>query len=151
MTPILRISRQTGKDSSPMIETWWCFSLSYHTLYRLLLTEYSPGGRDSKKEGLFNIGELNTNFRNGTLIFFSLRDEIFLFLKCLFIYFFWERERDMSQGGAGREGERGSEGLCWQQRAWCGAPTHKPWDHDLNQSQMLNWLSHPGAPPFLFL
>ena len=31
--------------------------------------------------------------------------------------------------------------------------THEPWDHDLswNQSQMLNQLSHPGAPQTLIL
>ena len=35
-------------------------------------------------------------------------------------------------------------------RAWCGARTHKPWDHDLSWSWILNWLSHPGTPrPFL--
>ena len=27
-----------------------------------------------------------------------------------------------------------------------GTQTHEPQDHDLSWSQMLNWLSHPGAP-----
>ena len=36
--------------------------------------------------------------------------------------------------------------LSCQHRARCGAGTHKLWDHDLSWSQMLNWLSHPGAP-----
>ena len=41
-----------------------------------------------------------------------------------------------------------SELLAWR---LTGAGTHKPQDHDLSQSQMLNRLSHPGAPqqPFL--
>ena len=37
-----------------------------------------------------------------------------------------------------------------QRRARRGARTHGPWDHDLSRSRPLNWLSHPGAPPFLF-
>ena len=31
-------------------------------------------------------------------------------------------------------------------RAWHGAQTHKPWDHDLSRSWTLNWLSHPDTP-----
>ena len=50
----------------------------------------------------------------------------------------------------GRDRERGTEdpkwGLCWQQTAWCRTRTHEPRDHDVSQSQMLNRLSHPGAP-----
>ena len=65
----------------------------------------------------------------------------------MFIYF--ERETDRqtestSGGGAEREGD--TESLSCQNRAWCGARTHEPGDHDLIWSQMLNRLSHPGAP-----
>ena len=69
--------------------------------------------------------------------------------KLMFIYF-WETERQ-SRGGAERERETqnpkqapGSE--LSAQSACHGAQTHKPWDHDLSQSQTLNPLSHPGAP-----
>ena len=56
----------------------------------------------------------------------------------------------MSWGGAEREGdtesEAGFQAPSCQQRAWCGAGTHKQWDHDLSRNQMLSQLSHPGAP-----
>ena len=52
-----------------------------------------------------------------------------------------------SQRGAERGGTDDlKQALCWQQRARCGTRIHKPWDHDLSQSWMLNWLCHPGAP-----
>ena len=38
-----------------------------------------------------------------------------------------------------------------QHRAGKETQTPNPWGHDLNWSQMLNQLSHPGAPVFLFL
>ena len=41
------------------------------------------------------------------------------------------------------------QALSCQHRAWCGARTHGPRDHDLSWSRMLNWLSHPGALPYL--
>ena len=69
-----------------------------------------------------------------------------LFLKWLFIF---ERERQsMSEGGAEREGDKIWSRLqapSCQHRAQCEVQTHKQWDHDLNQSQMLNWMSHPGT------
>ena len=41
---------------------------------------------------------------------------------------------------------------CWEQRAWCGARTPEPWDHDLGRSRTPNRMSHPGAPnPRYFL
>ena len=53
-------------------------------------------------------------------------------------------------GGPEREGdtesEAGSRLPSCQHRAGRGARTHKLQDHDLSQSLMLNWLSHPGAP-----
>ena len=82
----------------------------------------------------------------------------------LFIYFFnvylslRERERERERETVceqGRDRERGRrrirsrfQALSCQHRARCGAQTHKPGDHDLGQSQMLNRLSHPGAPGF---
>ena len=67
----------------------------------------------------------------------------YIFLK--FIYF-WEREHEQ-----GRDRERG------RQRIWSrlcavstkpdmGAQTPEPWNDDLSRNQMLNWLSHSGAP-----
>ena len=38
------------------------------------------------------------------------------------------------------------QALSCQYKARCGAQTHKPRDHDLSRSEMLNRLSHPGAP-----
>ena len=35
------------------------------------------------------------------------------------------------------------QALSCQHRAWCGAWTHQPWDHDLSRSQTLTQLSHP--------
>ena len=67
----------------------------------------------------------------------------------MFIYF-WRRETKR-EWGRGRE--KGSQripsrmqALSCRHRAWCRAQTHKLWDHDLSQSQMLNQLSHPDAP-----
>ena len=40
------------------------------------------------------------------------------------------------------------QALSCQHRAWWGAQTHKPWDHDLSWSHTLKWLSHTGAPTF---
>ena len=68
----------------------------------------------------------------------------------------WERERERERETE-CEWERGRErgrhriwsrlqALSCQHRAWCGARTPKLWDHDLSQGQMLNRLSHPGAP-----
>ena len=69
-------------------------------------------------------------------IFFN----VYLFLR--------ERVCVPHEQGTGRE--RGTEdskwALCWQQRAWCRAWTHKLWDHDLSWSLIPNWLSHPGTP-----
>ena len=62
-----------------------------------------------------------------------------------------EREHEW---GAGRDRERERDrirsrpqALSCQQRARLEARTHRPWAHDLSQSRILNWLSHPGAPP----
>ena len=77
------------------------------------------------------------------------------------VYYFWERERErerdsMSGGGAEREGDTESKAvtrlcLSCQHYARCRAGTHRPRDHDLSWSWMLNWLSHPGAPSDCFL
>ena len=69
---------------------------------------------------------------------------------------FWERKRDRAWAGEG-ERERDSESEAGS-RLWAvttepntgGAWTHKPWDHDLSGSQILNQLSHPGAPDVYF-
>ena len=71
----------------------------------------------------------------------------------MFIYF-WERERERESWG-GTERETETEGPKqaphWQRKAWRGARTHEPWDHDLSRSQSLSWLSDPGAPKYWLL
>ena len=66
----------------------------------------------------------------------------------LFFKFIFERETERACGGGAESGrDRGSKASSsCQQRAWCRARTHEPWDHDLSQSRTLNWLSHPGVP-----
>ena len=74
----------------------------------------------------------------------------------LFIFIFEEREREEREtwntsGGRGRQRRRQRiqsrlQALRCQHRARCGARTHGMRDHDLSQSQMLNQLSHSGAP-----
>ena len=101
------------------------------------------------------------------LLLFSQRFNIifdFFFIKkllkffLLFIYI-WEREREgerersMSGGGAERRRHRIWSrllALSCQHRIWCKAQIHKQRDHDLSQSQMLNWLSHSSTPDFSF-
>ena len=65
----------------------------------------------------------------------------------MFIYF-WERQHEQGMGrekGRHRNWSR-LQALSCQHRAWHGAGTHKPWDHDLSRSRRLNQLSHPGTP-----
>ena len=68
-----------------------------------------------------------------------------------FLMFIFEREREHERGrGRERESDTESEAVSrlWavstEPEAW-----HEPQDHDLNQSQMPNQLSHPGAPRLL--
>ena len=56
--------------------------------------------------------------------------------------FIWERKSSWIVRSRGR----GRSGLSTEQRAWCGALSQDPWDHDLSWRQTLNWPSHPGAP-----
>ena len=77
-----------------------------------------------------------------------------LTLKKKFNVYFRERERAREQAckwGRGREGPRHRipsrlQARSCQHGAWHGAWTQEPWDHDLSQSWMLNWLSRPGIP-----
>ena len=85
----------------------------------------------------------------------ATRETTFFFV-CVCVYLFLrERER---QRGQRRGRERGRhripsrlQALICQHRARCGARTHEPRDHDLSRSRTLNRLSHPGAPPPLFV
>ena len=76
---------------------------------------------------------------------------MFLFFIFVFFFFFVFLRESRSATGEGRERGRHRmqsrfQAPSCQHRAWHGAQTHKPWDHDLSQSQTLNWMSHPGAP-----
>ena len=65
-----------------------------------------------------------------------------------------KEKKNMSGGGAGREGENRKQVLPYQCGAQCGARIHKPWDHDLSKtkSHMLNKLNHPAnSLRFFFL
>ena len=65
---------------------------------------------------------------------------IFCFL--FFSFYLFLRE-SMWAGEGQREGTEDLKGaLRWQQR------DHDLWDHDLSQSQIINWLSHSCAPFF---
>ena len=78
-------------------------------------------------------GRLNLNAKKGTI--FSL----IIFLS-LFIYFEWGKGRE-------RMRENPKQAPSCQPRAWCGAQTHEPWDHDLSPNKEWEaWLSPPGAP-----
>ena len=70
----------------------------------------------------------------------------------MFIYVVCERERDracacahMSRGGAEGEKETLKQAPCCQHRAWYGAWSHKPWDHDLSWN--LESDDSPDEPP----
>ena len=89
------------------------------------------------------------------IIFNSVHPEVYITNHTLFFLMFvfiFERRRETDhEWGRGRERRRHRirsrfRALSCQRRAWRGARTHKPWDRDLSWSQMLNWLSHPGAP-----
>ena len=68
---------------------------------------------------------------------------LFIFKKMLFI---WEREREQAREHKQGQRERRKLTPCWT-GTW--SPTQGtvsgPWDHELAQRQMLNWLSHPGT------
>ena len=77
----------------------------------------------------------------------------FFFFTFFYIYLFL-REREREQGW-GRERRRHRmrsrlQALSCRHKVQYRAQTHKLWDHDLSQSQMFNWLSHPGDPRILF-
>ena len=108
------------------------------TLYKLLTFSKPQSTRLWKRD--------NDNHFKG--LFWKLH----YFFKCLFI-FEKGRERETDRAWAGEGSKRGTEdpkqALCWQQRAQCRAWTHKPQDHDLSWSQMLNQLNHPGTSHYL--
>ena len=76
------------------------------------------------------------------------------FIRQLFFFnlYFWEREREREREktGEGQTGRHriwsGLQALSCQHKAWCGARTPGPQDHDLSRSWMLNRLSHSGTP-----
>ena len=71
------------------------------------------------------------------LIYLFIKKNLCLFLKARETEHEWERGRER-----GRHRIRSS----LQALSWCGFWTHRLQDHDLSQSRLLNWLSHPGAP-----
>ena len=77
---------------------------------------------------------------------------LFIYLKKFFLTFiyFWDRERQSMNGGGSERGRHRIwnrlQALSCQHRAWRGARTHGPRDHDLSRSRPLNRLSHPGSP-----
>ena len=69
--------------------------------------------------------------------------------------YFWDRERQSMNGGRSERGRHRIrnrlQALSCQHRAWRGARTHGPQDHDLSRSRPLNRLSHPGTPVVVVL
>ena len=61
----------------------------------------------------------------------------------------WEPRRGRERGKHRLQSRL--QALSCQHRAGCGARTHKLWDHDVSQSWMLIWPSHPGTPKLDFL
>ena len=64
--------------------------------------------------------------------------------------FIWQKKRGSGEGerespskGSSRQREREKQASC-SAGVWGSIPGL--WDYDLNQRQMLNWLSHPGTP-----
>ena len=80
---------------------------------------------------------------------------LFSFLILFLTFYLFLAEKEHKQGRSREKGRRRIRSRLrapsCQHRAGCGAPTHRPRDHDLSQSQMLNRLSHPGAPFEKFL
>ena len=67
-----------------------------------------------------------------------------ILLKILFIYL---RETERSQAGGGAEGEgEASSPLSKEPNLGLRGLIPGPWDHDLSQREVINWLSHPGVP-----
>ena len=72
----------------------------------------------------------------------------------MFIFERERRERKCTQAGEvqrdrerERERENPKQALCCIAEPDMGLELAKPQDHHLGQNQMLNQLSHPGAPP----
>ena len=71
---------------------------------------------------------------------------IILIHLCYFIFLrFHLLEREHKQGEWQRQREK--QAPCWAGNPMWGL-IPGPWDHNLSLRQMLNWLSHPGAPIF---
>ena len=84
-------------------------------------------------------------------IFYFFVEALTEFIHSFFLMFIFEGERDRTWQGE-RKGERETQnmkqvpGSKLSAKSRYGAWTHKTRDHDLSWSQMLNQLSHPGAP-----
>ena len=83
------------------------------------------------------------------ILLFTLSEEeaVMLFIVLLYVYLFiFERQSESREGAErARERENPKQAVCWQDRAHCGAQSHKPWDHDLSQNQ--EWDAQPTEPP----
>ena len=72
-----------------------------------------------------------------------------LFFLIFFNFYLFFRQRQIMNGGGSereRETQNPKQAPGSELSAQCGACTHRLQDHDLSGSQMLNQLSHPGAP-----
>ena len=68
-----------------------------------------------------------------------------------FLMFVFERERAwVREGQRERETEDPKQTPHWQQRAWYGARTYEPWDHDQSRSQTINWANKATPENFIF-
>ena len=119
---------------------WWSGNRSTEHLLPLFPANWQGS---SYRNSALGLNRTLTAFLFSLLLFF-------LFKKFFLNVYFWVRERE-GGGGVGRH-------RIWsrlqaprhQHRVWLRARTPEPRDHDLSRSQMLNRLSHPGAPLLLF-
>ena len=80
--------------------------------------------------------DVHLNF-SPTFLLLSLMATGFQLLFFLFSKFIYLERDGVREGGAEGEGERENHKLAphCQHRAWCGARSHTPWDHELSWSQ----------------
>ena len=109
-------------------------------LFLLEITHSYENGVCLNKSRLCYGGNILGNAADWSVLLFLIH--FFLQIDSLMIIL----ERDRAWAGEGQRGRHRIRSrlqtLGCQHRAWHGAQTHEPWDHDLSRSRMPNRLSH---------